>query len=106
MIKIRIKKGMNEAMLQEAMRVEDMGLPALIVTFIKEDIPKNREAQVRLGNILKRTILPPILVDALGVKFRRWQYSLKREFEKTDESTDSEEQIMNLNRKKKNIQFN
>jgi len=96
MIKIRIKKGMNKAMLQEAMRVEDMGLPALIVTFIKEDIPKNREAQVRLGDILKKTILPPILVDALGSKFSNWQNFLQAEFEKTDESTDSEEEISNL----------
>jgi hypothetical protein len=93
-------------MLQEAMRVEDMGLPALIVTFIKEDIPKNRESQVRLGNILKRTILPPILVDALGSKFTNWQNFLQAEFEKTDESTDSEEEITNLiDRSTKLFQF-
>jgi len=106
MIKVKIRRNISEDMLQEAMRVEDMGLPALIVTFIKEDIPKNREAQVRLGNILKRTILPPILVDALGSKFSNWQNFLQAEFDKTDESTDSEEEITNLiDRSTKLFQF-
>jgi len=84
MIKIRIKRNMKEQVLQEAMRVEEMGLPDLIVTFIKEDIPKNREAQVGLGNILKGTTLPMILIDALGSAFGNWQRKLADAWEKTD----------------------
>jgi hypothetical protein len=84
MIKVRIKRSISEDMLQEAMRVEDMGLPALIVTFIKEDLPKSREAQVRLANILKETTFPMILIDALGTTFGNWQRKLADAWEKTD----------------------
>ena len=56
MIKVRIKRTVDEAMIQEAMRVEEMGLPLLIITFIKEDVPKSREAQVRLATILKDSL--------------------------------------------------
>lgn len=52
MIKVRINKGLNEVTLLEAMRLEDMGLPAMIITLIKQDV-KKREAQVRLASFLK-----------------------------------------------------
>ncbi len=57
MIKVRIKRNISEDMLQEAMRLEDMGLPTMLVTLIKNDV-KKREAQVRLGSLLKEKELP------------------------------------------------
>lgn len=95
MIKVRIKRNISEDMLQEAMRVEDMGLPALIVTFIKEDIPKSREAQVRLATILKGTTFPMILIDALGSAFGNWQRKLADAWEKTD-TDDTELDLENV----------
>lgn len=95
MIKVRIKRNISEDMLQEAMRVEDMGLPALIVTFIKEDIPKDREAQVRLASILKVTTLPEVLLSSLSAVFGEWQKKLADAWEKTD-TADSDVNLENL----------
>ena len=49
MIKIKIRKN---PVLQEAMKLEGMGLPAILITSIKEDLTK-REDQVRLALMLK-----------------------------------------------------
>ena len=106
MIKIKINNNFSEALVQEAMRVEEMGLPSLIVIFIKEDIPNSREAQVRLANILKNTTFPPMLISRFETAFSKWQDMLKDAFEKTDEATDNEEDIQNLiNRTTKLFQF-
>ena len=49
MIRIKIKR---KTILQEAFKLEEMGLPEILVTFIKEDLER-REDQVRLALILK-----------------------------------------------------
>ena len=49
MIRVKIKR---KAILQEALKLEEMGLPEILITFIKEDLER-REDQVRLALILK-----------------------------------------------------
>ena len=49
MIKVKIK---TKTVLQEALTLETMGLPQILITFIKEDLEK-REDQVRLALMLK-----------------------------------------------------
>ena len=49
MIRVKIKRN---TVLQEALKLEDMGLPEILITFIKEDLER-REDQVRLALILK-----------------------------------------------------
>ncbi len=87
MIKIRVKRNISEDMLQEAMRVEEMGLPPLIVTFIKEDVPKSREAQVRLATILKDSLrFPKSILLKFAKTFDRWQEKLFPIWKATDSS--------------------
>ena len=49
MIRVKIKRN---AVLQEALKLEEMGLPEILITFIKEDLER-REDQVRLALMLK-----------------------------------------------------
>ena len=49
MIRVKIKR---KAILQESLKLEEMGLPEILITFIKEDLER-REDQVRLALILK-----------------------------------------------------
>ena len=87
MIKVRIKRTVDEAMIQEAMRVEEMGLPPLIITFIKEDVPKSREAQVRLATILKDSLeFPKSILWKFAKTFNHWQEVLRPVWEATDSS--------------------
>ena len=79
MIKVRIKKSISGDMLQEAMRVEDMGLPPLIVTFIKEDV-KEREAQVRLASILKKSPFNFRILGKMQTTLGSWQHLLHDPF--------------------------
>jgi len=78
MIKVRIKRNISEDMLQEAMRVEEMGLPPLIVTFIKEDV-NEREPQVRLATILKGSSFPFRMVGKMKDELE-WQNLLHKPF--------------------------
>ena len=96
MIKVRIKRNISEDMLQEAMRVEEMGLPPLIVTFIKEDVPKSREAQVRLATILKDSLrFPKSILLKFAKTFGHWQEILRHEW--TEVYADSEMDLDSLN---------
>ena len=78
MIKVRIKRSISEDKLQEAMRVENMGLPPLIVTFIKEDV-KEREPQVRLATILKQSRFPFKIINKMKDELD-WQNILQKPF--------------------------
>ena len=59
MIKIKFLKK-----LEEAMKVENMGLPQIIITLIKEDLDR-REDQVFLAQFIKSEKLKPDVAEAL-----------------------------------------
>ena len=61
MIRVKIKRN---AVLQEALKLEEMGLPEILITFIKEDLER-REDQVRLALILKNEIFAAQTADKL-----------------------------------------
>ena len=53
MIRVKINR---KQMLQEALTLETMGLPNILITLIKQDL-KRREDQVRLALMLKKRTL-------------------------------------------------